>query len=215
MGALRFGGFVLDSTAGELRRGVERVEMRPKLFTLLSYFVEHSGRLIPKEELMEAVWPDVTVSDGSLNRSVAELRVLLGDDSKDPHMIETVPRRGYRFIADVHRADAAVDRRASTFVLVYRDRTIPLCHGENFIGRMPDCDVQIIAGSVSRRHALIVTHDETATIEDLGSTNGTFVDKKRIEAATPISAGQEFLIGKEPLRLIDAATLMASTEKVS
>ena len=117
MSARQFGGFVLDVAAGELRRGSERIEMRPKLFALLSYLVEHHGRLVPKEELLSAIWPDVHVSDGSLNRTIAELRDLLRDDAQHPQLIETVPRRGYRFVAEVHECDAQV-RRQSMFVIV-------------------------------------------------------------------------------------------------
>ncbi|UPJ46950.1 winged helix-turn-helix domain-containing protein [Bradyrhizobium sp. 200] len=90
---LRFAGFVVDLDRGELRVGGAAVSLRPKTFALLAYLAGHPGRLLTKDELIEAVWPDVTVTDDSLVQCVSELRAALGDDGQS--LIKTVPRRGY------------------------------------------------------------------------------------------------------------------------
>jgi DNA-binding winged helix-turn-helix (wHTH) protein len=81
--------------------GAEQVPLRPKAFVLLRYLVEHAQRLVTQEELLKAVWQRTYVSEGLLREYIRELRGLLGDDAKAPRFIETVPRRGYRFIAPV------------------------------------------------------------------------------------------------------------------
>lgn len=101
----RFNGVVLDLRAALVRRGDTVLALRPKAFDVLAYFVRHSGRLIPKLELLQAVWPGVTVTDDSLVQCLVEIRRALGD--ADP--ITTVRGRGYRLDALVEwRADDAV-----------------------------------------------------------------------------------------------------------
>ena len=105
---LRFGLYVLDLDRGSLLRGATEVVLRPKTFGVLVYLVENSGRLVSKDELFAAVWPNVAVTDDALVQSIGELRRALGDDG--PRLIKTVPRRGYRFEPDVaieHLGDAA------------------------------------------------------------------------------------------------------------
>ncbi len=92
-GILRFGPFKLDLTRGCLRSGDQEVALRPKAFEVLIYLARNAGRLIPKEELFEAVWPNVTVSDDSIAQCIRELRGKLGDN--DHSLIKTVSRRGY------------------------------------------------------------------------------------------------------------------------
>jgi DNA-binding winged helix-turn-helix (wHTH) protein len=100
---LRFGGFTLDLTRGCLRAGDRHIDLRPKAFEVLCYLARNAGRLVPKQELHEAVWPDVTVCDDSLVQCIRELRYKLGDD--DRRLIKTVLRRGYLL-------DAAVSAQA-------------------------------------------------------------------------------------------------------
>jgi TolB-like protein/DNA-binding winged helix-turn-helix (wHTH) protein/Tfp pilus assembly protein PilF len=99
----RFGDFTLDLTRGALCAGHRPVELRPKSFGVLAHLVEHAGRLVPKDELMQAVWPDVVVSDESLAKCVSEVRAALGDAKQ--HVVKTVPRRGYLFDAPVSPAN--------------------------------------------------------------------------------------------------------------
>jgi DNA-binding winged helix-turn-helix (wHTH) protein len=96
---LRFDRFELNLTRGCLRVDGRGIEVRPKAFEILRYLVENAGRLIPKQELCEAVWPHVAVSDDSLVQCIRELRQKLGDE--DHRLIKTVARRGYLLDANV------------------------------------------------------------------------------------------------------------------
>ena len=206
-----FEDMVLDCSAGELRRGDAPIEVRPKVYELLVYLVDNRGRLVPKEELFEAIWREVHVTDGSLNRTITDLRHALDDDPRKPRLIETVARRGYRFIGNVCELEPSA-ARLSPFALVTASRVFTLRIGENTIGRTPECDVQIIGSSVSRRHARILVAAGTATLEDLGSLNGTFIGDNRVTEAATLSEGDEVRIGKERLRLIADRTVRARTE---
>jgi len=94
-----FPPFRLDLANEQLWRDDQLVPLPPKTFALLRYFVEHAGRLITKDEVLNAVWPDTRVSAGVLKGYIRDLRDALGDNSRQPRFIETVPRRGHRFIA--------------------------------------------------------------------------------------------------------------------
>src|ERR1700704_4472694 len=100
---LLFDHFALDLTRGCLRAGDHDIELRPKTFEVLRYLAENAGRLVSKQELYQAVWPDVTVSDDSIAQCIRELRHKLGDD--DHSLIKTVSRRGYLLDAAVTRAE--------------------------------------------------------------------------------------------------------------
>lgn len=207
-----FDKFLLDCASGELRREGALIALRPKVYGLLVYLLENHGRLIPKDELIQAVWGDVHVGDGSLNRAIAELRGILGDDSRAPRLIETVPRRGYKFVGDVAEAAAPATGRLSRYMLLTGERTIPLAYGETIIGRTPECTIQIIGPSVSRRHARLFVSAEGATIEDLRSLNGTFVGERRISEVTTLNDGDRIRIGKEQVRFLSDVNFRARTE---
>src|SRR5215510_15291328 len=96
-----FGPFRLDRRAGLLLRRREPISLRPKTWSVLCYLVERPGQLITKRQLLEAVWGEVEVTESVLNNSIRELRIALGDSSKVPRFIETVSRRGFRFLASV------------------------------------------------------------------------------------------------------------------
>jgi DNA-binding winged helix-turn-helix (wHTH) protein len=98
---LVFPPFVLDLTTDRLWRGDRSIELRPKTWRLMCYLAEHPGRLLTKDELIDAVWNDVEVTPGSLNQAIKELRQALDDDARDPRFIQTVHRRGFRFIAEL------------------------------------------------------------------------------------------------------------------
>jgi len=96
-----FPPFRLDSDNARLWRGTKEIRVRRKTFYVLCYLTEHPGQLVTKTALLDAVWPDVSVSDSLPAISVRELRKALGDAAQTPRFIETVQGRGYRFIADV------------------------------------------------------------------------------------------------------------------
>src|SRR5437870_11956743 len=103
-----FDEFLLDAREHVLLRDGKAVSITPKAFQLLLTLVENHDHLVEKEELIETVWKDSFVEEGNLAVTVLLLRKVLGDDTQNPRFIETVPKRGYRFIADVKRAEIAV-----------------------------------------------------------------------------------------------------------
>src|SRR5262245_52184964 len=96
----RFGDFVLDTTQRRLLRSGEDVYLPPKTFDLLLYLLRNQGRVIAKDELIEAVWPDVNVVENTLAQRIREIREALGDGAQDARFIKTVPRVGYQFIVE-------------------------------------------------------------------------------------------------------------------
>jgi len=96
-----FGPFRLDTSEHSLLRDGQVVPLEPKVFNLLRVLVQNDGRLLQKEELIKEVWPDSFVEEGNLNRNIAILRKALGEQSSGKPYIETVPKRGYRFVASV------------------------------------------------------------------------------------------------------------------
>jgi len=105
-----FGPFRLDPSQQILVEGKQKVPLTPKAFQTLLVLVENHGRVIAKEELLSRVWPDVFVEEATLAQNVFTLRKQLGDDRETAAYIETVPKRGYRFVADVHRIEPATEQ---------------------------------------------------------------------------------------------------------
>src|SRR5512145_705433 len=97
----RFGPFFLDGASYRLVRDGEVIPISPKIIDLLLYLAARPSTLVSKDELFRALWPDVAVTDNALTQAVSELRQALGDDPAKPQYVQTVARRGYRFIAAV------------------------------------------------------------------------------------------------------------------
>jgi len=105
----------------------ERILLTPKAFAVLLYLVEHAGRLVTEDELLNAVWPDTYVQPQAVKSQLFDVRRALGDNPKTPLFIETLPKRGYRFIAAVNESRSAAPAISSTVVqssLVGRDREL-------------------------------------------------------------------------------------------
>jgi DNA-binding winged helix-turn-helix (wHTH) protein/tetratricopeptide (TPR) repeat protein len=100
-----FGPFRFDAENACVWRGTQMISLTPKAMAILQHLVEHAGRLVTKEALLEAIWPKTAVSDGVLKVRMDEIRKALSDSAKQPQFIATVHRRGYRFIADIAEAD--------------------------------------------------------------------------------------------------------------
>jgi TolB-like protein/Tfp pilus assembly protein PilF len=96
-----FGPFRLDPRERQLLRNGEEVPLTPKVFDILLTLVQSGGHLLSKDEIMKLVWPDAVVEDGNITRNISTLRTALGERSRKPLYIETVPWRGYRFVASV------------------------------------------------------------------------------------------------------------------
>ena len=93
-----FGNYRLDLKAGQLWRGTQVVKLTPKAFDAFCYFVERAGQLVTKGDLLAAVWPQTVVGAATLASCIQTLRRALRDNVQSPRYIETVPRRGYRFL---------------------------------------------------------------------------------------------------------------------
>jgi Tol biopolymer transport system component/DNA-binding winged helix-turn-helix (wHTH) protein len=104
-----FAPFLLDAGERLLFRAGEVIPLRPKVFNLLLVLVENSGHILSKDELMNMVWPDAAVEEGSLARNISTLRKALGESSDECRFIETIPWRGYRFVATVRRLEHGGD----------------------------------------------------------------------------------------------------------
>jgi DNA-binding winged helix-turn-helix (wHTH) protein len=102
----RFASFEVDDSEFRLSQDGVPVVLEPKALRLLLFLVANPGRLIRKQELLDSVWFDAAVTENALTRSVALLRKMLNDDSREPRFIETVPTVGYRFLAPVQVLDA-------------------------------------------------------------------------------------------------------------
>jgi DNA-binding winged helix-turn-helix (wHTH) protein len=98
---LRFGAFRLDFPGQRLLRREESVPLRAKTWSVLCYLASRPGLLVTKEELLDAVWPEVSVSEATLSSSISEIRAALGDPARRPEILVTVHGRGFRFVAEV------------------------------------------------------------------------------------------------------------------
>ena len=96
--SIQFAEFRLEPCNARLWHGTQVVKLKPKAFAVLCFLIERAGQLVTKDDLWQAVWPDVTVSDNVLAASIRDIRKELGDNAKMPRFVETVHRRGYRFL---------------------------------------------------------------------------------------------------------------------
>jgi DNA-binding winged helix-turn-helix (wHTH) protein/tetratricopeptide (TPR) repeat protein len=103
----RFHSFGIDTANQCLWHGQAQVEITPKAFGVLRYLVEHAGRLVTKEELLEALWPDTYINPEVLRKYILEIRRALGDRPGNPVFIATLPKRGYQFVASITDESAA------------------------------------------------------------------------------------------------------------
>ena len=197
---LKFGDCVLDLSARQLERQGNNVPLEPKVYELLEVLIKRRPAVVTNNELDELLWPQVYVARTSLTRLVSELRAALGDAPRDSHIIRTVYKNGYAFCADVTELSAARGPPATLEVL-WMKQSLPLTDGEHIAGRDADCSLVIDGTTVSRQHARLTVAAGAATIEDLGSTNGTHVNGTRISAPTRLVPGGEFALGSEVLRL--------------
>ena len=197
---MRFSDCVLDLSARQLQRRGRCVPLEPKVYELLVALIKRRPAVVTNNELDELLWPDVYVARTSLTRLVSKLRSAVGDKSQGSRVIRTAYKTGYAFCADVTSADPGRHPPAK-IDLIWGKQSLPLTDGEHVAGRDDACALVIDAGTVSRRHARITVVSGTATIEDLGSTNGTHVNGTRISAPTRLSAGDKLLIGSELLQI--------------
>lgn len=208
----RFGVFDLDPRTGELcRRGI-RVHLQDHPFQVLVALIERAGDLVTRDELKQRLWSGSVFVDfeQGLNNAIAKIRMALGDSAERPRFVETLERRGYRFIASVEfvttepqaaRVQTIPQSRvpATMVRLAMAGQTVALAEGTHTIGRDPGASLWIDSALVSRRHARIVVLNGHVTIEDLGSRNGTLLNGDRLTAASSLKDGDEIELGSVPV----------------
>lgn len=177
---VRFGDYTFDRSRRQLFRGGTAVHLTPKAFTLVEVLVDAYPAAVSKEGLYESLWPALFVEMGNLYTLIAEIRSACGDDS----VVRTVHRFGYALGQEVMVDSTTVGH------LIVGDRIIDLRSGENVIGR----DL-LHACEVSRRHACIAITSDGATVADLGSRNGTWINGRRIESPEPLKHGDVLTFG--------------------
>lgn len=201
---IRFGAFEADLATGELRKQGLRVAIQEQPFQVLAVLLEQPGALVTREELRRRIWHEDVFGDfdHGLNKAVSKLRAALGDGDSTPRFVETLPRRGYRFIATVSSGSQHAGPTIVARLLCDGTTTIPLCAGVHVIGRDEGCVLRLDSSTVSRTHARVIAGIDATTIEDLGSKNGTRVNGRTIDAATPLRDGDQIQVGSVELTFL-------------
>jgi DNA-binding winged helix-turn-helix (wHTH) protein len=228
---VRFGPYTVDTGARQLTRDGRELRLSPKAFDLLVLLIERRPAVVDKATLRDRLWPATHVVAASLSNLVAEIRAL--DAGADPLPLRTVHGVGYAFAGDAEELTPAqqpgpLPHAASCWV-VWRERPIALAIGENLVGRDSSCAVWLDKSGVSRRHARIrvaptakskgsdaatPTAAATATVEDLNSTNGTFLQGRAVSSAAPLRDGDKLQVGSEVLVFRTRAAVDAPTRRV-
>jgi len=213
--AVRFGVFELDLRTGELRRKGVKVALQEQPFEVLAMLVSQPGELVTREALRRALWPESVFVDfdHGLNKAVGKIRDALGDLAESPRYVETLERRGYRFIAPVEpvapRPVPAPPGIETPIVarVSWNGQSQPLPPGEHVIGRDPAAAIWVESSLVSRHHARILVTASAVTVEDLGSRNGTSVNGRPADPRVPLASGDEILVGQTRLAVFLASSL--------
>ena len=206
-----FGRFLLDEAQHKLTCDGVEVHLTPKAFDLLVVLATDAPRVLSKSDLHARVWPGTFVSDATLVGVIKELRRVLDLGDEKISSIRTVNRVGYAFARSVEREQ---ESGPVWHWVVVSGRHVVLKSGENRIGRDPASTVWLDSAGVSRNHARIVVTGSDATIEDLGSKNGTSVGRKPVAAKTSLIDGDVVQIG--PVSLIyRSSTSGLSTEAIA
>jgi len=182
-------------------------------FQVLTALLLRPGELVSREELRRRLWSEAVFTDfdHGLNKAVNKLRRALDDTADEPRYVETLPKRGYRFRAELGPVTAPAP--ATAFRLIHEGRTVPLAQGVNLIGRDIGAALCLDASSVSRQHAEIVISNGSACLRDLASKNGTFRGEARVLAPVPLVDGDEIRVGT--VRILFRAAGYESTATAS
>lgn len=191
-----FGDCELDSGRRLLLRHGRPTPLSPKAFQLLEVLIDRRPEAVGKSELLERLWAGTFVSDASLHNLIAEIRGALGDNPRAARYVRTVPRFGYAFQADARPAGGDLRNDQSTGPrMVLGDREWFLSEGANLVGRDRDCSVRIDSPTLSRHHARIIVDGTAATLEDLGSKNGTLLNRHSVTQAVALNDGDRIQVG--------------------
>lgn len=226
---LRFDDWTLDPRSGELGRGGDRLRLQEQPLQILCALLERPGDLVTREELVARLWPKGVVDfETGLNTAVRRLRIALGDDADAPRYIETLPRRGYRFIGRLPARQESSDanrtlRIGATDTSLTRGDCLVVTHAPQAsetgrrcslqrdvatIGRDFDNDIVLTSPGVSRHHARIERRSDGVYIVDQDSTNGVLInDEPQPVSESLLNAGDEMALGDVILTYLGASGL--------
>ena len=196
---IRFSGFTLDLVRGRLLCDEGDVPLRPKSFALLSHLARNAGRVISKDELLSAVWPDVTVTEDSLTQCIHEVRRALGPEGGT--LLRTVPRRGYLFDLGVAGLDQPVPAPSSVLEAWPQPGSGPLeTDAHTQLEAVTEDGPRDATGSLSRRRAIAVGASAVLLI-GVGSVAAQFRSPAPAAGATRASVyGDSVMLGVPPFR---------------
>jgi DNA-binding winged helix-turn-helix (wHTH) protein len=161
---LRFGTFEVDLRTGELRKQRKRIKLQDQPFQVLAVLLQHPGHIVSRDELRKHIWPQDTFVDfdSSLNTAVNKLREAIGDSADNPRFIETLPRRGYRFVAPI----SGNQQKKSSWVVENWKATTSVAMAVFLLGTVGG-----VFFSRSRR-ARLLTDKDTIVLADFTNTTG-------------------------------------------
>lgn len=228
---LCFDDWTLDPRSGELDRGGDRLRLQEQPLQILCALLERPGDVVTREELVARLWPTGVVDfDTGLNTAVRRLRIALRDDAEAPRYIETLPRRGYRFIGRLPPRPKTADadrtlRIGVTETPVTRGECLVVTHAPSpgevgrrcslqrdaaSIGRDFDNDIVLTSLGVSRHHARIERRSDGMYIVDQDSTNGVLINDDRTSVTEALlSTGDEMALGDVILTYLGASGVEA------
>jgi DNA-binding winged helix-turn-helix (wHTH) protein len=189
---LSFGDCLFDAGTRQLFRAGREVPLSPKALALLELLLSQRPRAVSKQQISEHLWPKTFVSESNLTSLMTELRTALGDEAGAPRYVRTHHRFGYAFCG---QCEAPADGADTHYRLFLDDRQVTLREGENVLGRAEEAAVFLDSDTVSRRHARIGIVGSTATVEDLGSKNGTILRGQPLRRPEPLKDGDELQLG--------------------
>jgi adenylate cyclase len=117
----RIGEWLVEPNLNCIKRGNQKISVEPKVIEVLAYLADYPGEVLSKEQIIQAVWPDTYVSDEVLRYSISELRRAFKDNARNPRIIQTISRRGYRLIAQVAKKGSTAESIGSIAVLAFVD----------------------------------------------------------------------------------------------
>jgi DNA-binding winged helix-turn-helix (wHTH) protein len=208
-----FSEWILDCGTQQLLHGGRQVHASPKELALLELLLRARPRALSRTRLRAAIWPATHVGETSLHALVSQLRNTLGDDVREPRYVRTVTGFGYAFLSAAE-ADGEMEPRIGRQLWLETDAgSLALAEGENVLGREERLASRIDGPGVSRRHARILVFGGHATLEDLDSKNGTFLDGARVTSPRTLRDGALIRLGRHAnLVFRDSASDVTETE---
>jgi DNA-binding winged helix-turn-helix (wHTH) protein len=207
---VHFGSYTFDSAKCLLAREGRSLHLTRKAFLLLEELIRSRPAVVARAQILDRLWPDTYVEDGSVASLISEIRGALGREGRSA--IRTVHGVGYSFVAEAREEASPAPKRSATaaaggapgprFVRIEKGmppRCIDLGAGTTVLGRGLECQVRVPSGTVSRTHARIRVTAAGPVLEDLGSTNGTYVGGRRVQRPVPLTDGADIRLGKVEL----------------